>query len=980
MLVSVAFPSPDLQAQTATEKENPKTAPQVREVLSSYEGQNVVAVELAGRPEYEQLQLGSLIVQKPGEPFSQAKIDQTMAALKRSGKVEDVELEIRPQADGVRVMFVLQPAIYFGIYTFPGVRRFPYSRLLQVSDYPPRGAYSRLDVDNAKSALTTFFQRNGFFAASIFPRLQNDTVHGLVNVSFEAVLGRHAKFGSVVFKGAPPEIEPKLQDAVRSLHARIRAAAIRKGKPYSLPRIQRATQYLESRLISEDYLGARVELEHAEYDPASNRADLYFNVTGGTLAHVKIQGAHLWSWTRKRLLPVYEQSGLDPEIIQEGRQNLISHFQSKGYFDVQVTTRIESSSRGEDITYTVIKGQRHRVEDVDIRGNRSISEAKLRSHLKVKKAGFLPLLSRGQFSDQLVRQSVRGLEKVYRAEGFSSVQITPVVKRSRENVIVNFHVEEGPQDVVAALQLKGNQSVPLEKLAPDGLKVVQGQPYSAKKVDEDRNQIIAQYLRLGYLNASFRALASKIGNDPHRLAVTYQITEGPRVIIDSVVLLGAQATRPSLVRQTVRLKTESPLREDDLLSAESRLYTLGIFDWAQIDPRRQITTQTTEDVLVKLHENRKNEIRYGFGFEVIKRGGSIPSGTAALPGLPPVGLPSTFKSSEKTFWGPRGTFQYTRHNFRGLGESLTFAVLGARLVQRAGVSYTDPFFAGAFWSANVLASIERNSENPIFTSRAGQFGLQVQRDLNAAGNKTLALRYDFRKTLLTNLLIPDLVVPEDRNLHLSTLAAAYSFDTRDNPLDAKKGMYQTVDFDMNLRAIGSSVNFARLRAQVAHYQDLHAGIVWANSLRIGLAEPFAGSRVPVSELFFSGGGSTLRGFSLNGAGPQRSVPVCSDPANPSSCSQIQVPVGGKQLFILNSEFRFPVPLKKGLGLVAFYDGGNVYQHIGFNGFIRDYSNTVGVGLRYKTPFGPVRVDLGHNLNAPPGIKSTQIFITLGQAF
>jgi outer membrane protein insertion porin family len=980
VLLFVAFASSSFQAQTASENDNPKTAPQVKEVLSSYEGQKVVAVELAGRPDYEQLQLERLIVQKEGEPFSQAKIDQTMTALKSSGKVEDVELEIRPQADGVRLMFVLQPAIYFGIYTFPGVRRFAYSRLLQVSDYPPRGAYSRLDVDNAKTSLTTFFQRNGFFDARVSPKLENDAANNLVNVSFETALGRHAKFGQIVFKGAPPEIEPKLQDAIRSLRARARAVAIRKGKPYSLIRIQKATQYLESRLISEDYLGARVELDHAEYDRASNRADVYFNVTGGTLAHVRVQGAHLWSWTRKKLLPMYEQSGLDPEIIQEGRQNLISHFQSKGYFDVQVTTRTEAAPKGQNIIYTVAKGQRHRVEDVDIRGNRSIPESQLRAQLKVKKAGFLPFVSRGQFSDQLVRQSVRGLEKVYRAEGFSNVKISPEVKRSRDNVTVNFHVEEGPQDLVATLQVKGNQTVPLQNLAPDGLKVVGGQPYSAKRVDEDRNQIIAQYLRMGYLNASFRALASKVGNDPHRLLVTYQITEGPRVIIDSVAVLGAKVTRPALVRQTVRLKTESPLREDELLSAESRLYTLGIFDWAQIDPRRQITTQNTEDVVVKLHENRKNEIRYGFGFEVIKRGGSIPSGTVALPGLPPVGVPSTFKSSEKTFWGPRGTFQYTRRNFRGLGESLTLAVLGARLVQRAGISYTDPFFGGAFWSANALASIERNSENPIFTSRAGQFGLQVQRNLNAAGNKTLALRYDFRKTSLTNLLIPDLVAPEDRNLHFSTLAAAYSFDTRDNPLDAKKGMYQTVDFDMNLHAIGSSVTFARLRAQVARYKDLHAGIVWANSIRIGLAEPFAGSRVPVSELFFSGGGSTLRGFSLNGAGPQRTVPVCSDPTNPSTCSQIQVPVGGKQLFILNSEFRFPLPIKKGLGFVAFYDGGNVYQHIGFNGFIRDYANTVGVGLRYNTPVGPVRVDLGHNLNAPPGIKSTQIFITLGQAF
>ncbi|HEY1270765.1 MAG TPA: BamA/TamA family outer membrane protein, partial [Terriglobales bacterium] len=325
--------------------------------------------------------------------------------------------------------------------------------------------------------------------------------------------------------------------------------------------------------------------------------------------------------------------------------------------------------------------------------------------------------------------------------------------------------------------------------------------------------------------------------------------------------------------------------------------------------------------------------------------------------------------------------QYTRNNFRGLGETVTVALLGARLIQRIGVSYADPFFAGAFWNSTVTASAERNSENPIFTSRIGDFGFQVERKLNAAETKHLSFRYGFRETSLANLLIVDLVPPPDRRLHLSTLAAAYSFDTRDNPLDATRGKYQTVDFDMTMKAIGSSVNFARVRAQVAHYKKLtQSGIVWANSLRIGIATPFANSRVPVSELFFSGGGSTLRGFPLNGAGPQRAVQVCGDPADPATCSQIQAPQGGHELFIMNSEFRFPLPIKKNLGLAVFYDGGNVFRNVGFGGFGSDYSNTLGLGLRYKTPVGPVRVDLAHNLNAAPGIKATQLFITLGQAF
>ena len=279
---------------------------------------------------------------------------------------------------------------------------------------------------------------------------------------------------------------------------------------------------------------------------------------------------------------------------------------------------------------------------------------------------------------------------------------------------------------------------------------------------------------------------------------------------------------------------------------------------------------------------------------------------------------------------------------------------------------------------------ERNSENPIFTSRYGDFGLQVQKPLNKTKDKTLTLRYDYRRTSLANLLIPQLVPPEDLNVRLSSLGAAYSYDTRDNALDAKKGFYETAEFNLYLKGIGSDVDFARLRGQYAYYKQIGAGIVWANSLRIGLAQPFSGSRVPTSELFFSGGGSTLRGFSLNNAGQQRDVQVCSSDASP--CSLIKVPSGGRQLLIINSELRIPVPItfpspiNRNLGFAAFYDGGNVFPSVGFHHFAPIYSNSVGIGLRYATPLGPVRVDLGHNLNVIPGIKPWQIFITLGQAF
>lgn len=954
-------------------KEPAQTAPQVKSVVPTYEGQNVSSVEIAGRPGLNIAELQPLLVQKAGEQFSQQKINQTIAALQT--RFQNVQLQVFPDIRGVRVLLVIEPGMYFGMYHFPGaVEKFPYSRLLQVAKYPPEGPYSDTDVRNASRSIQRFSQQQGYFRTQVKPEVIPDPAHGLVNVTFHTTLGKKADFGEIVIQGTTPEQAKKLKDNLKGIMARLKGSAIRPGKGFSHKTIQNAQQRLESTLMSDGYLSAQVKLLGANYDPETNRADIAFEVKTGPIVKVDIQGAHVWSWTKKKLLPVYDQVGVDPEIVQEGRRNLVSFFQKKGYFNANVSVDTRQEPKGESIIYRVEKGPRHKVGEVSVAGNQSLSDKELMPSVAVKEGGFL---SHGSYSEKLVQQSVKNLEAIYKAAGFSTVQVTPQVSRKDEDLVVTFRVDEGPRDVVEKLDIVGNATMPAEQLAPKGLKLAPGQPYSQKLADEDRTQIMTQYLNAGYLNATFRETVALADKQKHRLIVTYHIQEGPRVTTNSVVQVGAKDTRPSFISRTADLKAGTPLTEEEMLSSESRLYEPGIFDWAEVDPRRQITTQNREDVIVKVHEAKPNSITYGGGFEVINRGGSVPSGTVAVPGIPPVGVSKNFKTSEKTFWGPRGHVEYTRRNVRGKAETITLSALAGRLDQRGGFTFQDPHFRSTNWASTFAISGEHDSTNPIFTSRFAESSFQLQRDLSGDRTKNLFLRYTYRQTGLTRLLIPELIPTQDQHVRLSTLAASFIRDTRDNALDAHKGIYESFELGLTPEALGSSVSFARLLAQTAYYKQIPAGIIWANSLRVGFEKPFSGSHVPVSEAFFSGGGSTLRGFPLNGAGPQRAITACGDPADTSTCSLINVPTGGNQLLILNSEFRIPVPIKKGLGVVGFYDGGNVFRTIGFHG---QYTNTVGFGIRYATPVGPVRIDIGHNLNAPPGIKATQYFITLGQAF
>jgi outer membrane protein insertion porin family len=182
---------------------------------------------------------------------------------------------------------------------------------------------------------------------------------------------------------------------------------------------------------------------------------------------------------------------------------------------------------------------------------------------------------------------------------------------------------------------------------------------------------------------------------------------------------------------------------------------------------------------------------------VINRGGSIPSGTVALPGLPVVGLNKNFKTSQKTFYGPRALIEYTRKDLWGRAETLTVNALGSRLDQHGQIVFTDPYFLGSNWAQSVNIGGEHDEQNPIFTSLIGQTGYQLQRALNQDKTSNLFLRYNYSQTGLTNLLIPELVPPSDRHVRLSTLSATYVRDTRDFQLDAHKGIYETFEADFN---------------------------------------------------------------------------------------------------------------------------------------------------------------------------------------
>jgi outer membrane protein insertion porin family len=953
---------------------------------AGFEGRTVARVDIAVGPSESPEAFRPLIEQKAGKPFSVAEIQKSVAALQATQKFSQVQVSIEPEETGLSILFILQPASYVGVISFPGaMNALPYTRLLQAVNIPEQTPYFEDLLSQGQEALVSFLHQEGYFRARVEPGIERDDPHRIVNLIFRTELGERAKVGTVSLEGVPGQEATDILRGLGSLWSKLKRRSLTPGQTYSPERIQKATNYIHNYVRGENRLAATVRYLSPEYDTETNRAHLTFRINPGPLILVRVRGAHVSSGTLRNELPIYGEESVDQDLADQGQRGLVNYFQSKGYFDVKISSQFNRQPGRVTIEYAVQQGPRFGVNGVRFEGNRYFDEERLKAVSAVKGGrSFLGYtFTRGKFNNALVRKSVDALTALYKNDGFADVSIHPEMKETGKRVQVTFEIAEGLQDRVGSLHVEGNRTQPVRVLSGgQPLNLEPGKPYSQHALEMDRNQILATYFDLGYLNAGFRPEVTPSPQNPHVMNVVYTITEGPQGHINAVVPVGEKVTRPSFLREMTEADVSKgkPLSQGKFFTAESDLYKLNIFDWVSVKPLQPISNQTQDEVLVKVHESKRYTMDIGGGLEVIPRSGNIPVGTVALPGLPVIGLGSKFTVSQKSFWGPRFSFSLARHNMMGRAETATISTVMSRLDQSGLFTYADPRLGGSTWSSLLTLSGERTTENPLYTAVLGQGSFQVDKSLDARRTKNVILRYSFERTDLSNLLIPDLVLPQDQRVRLSTVSAEYVRDTRDNPLDAHHGVYQTFDFGVTPTAFGSSANFFRFLGQSAFYIPVRPWLTWANDFRLGFAIPFAGSAVPLSERFFSGGADSLRGFPINGAGPQRPVQVCSNPSDASTCTLISVPIGGDMLFIFNSEARFPLPLISHLGGVFFYDGGNVYNNVNLHQWIDDYTNTVGAGLRYHTPVGPIRFDVGYRLTSIPGVRAVQYFVTVGQSF
>jgi outer membrane protein insertion porin family len=989
----------------------------------------------------------SALVVQVGKPLDKEAVASSIRTLYLTGDYANIKAVSVPEGNGVRVDFVVQDNLFINQVIVEGLKPPPSdSSAVAAMQLTLGQTYYPRDIDDAMARLLDTLRDEGLYQAKVQPELRPFPATRQIDVIAHVNSGARVKVGKIDLLNNSEYREGELLAKLK----------FKPGMTLTSARLQSGVERIRKFLLKTGHLSGRVSVRRGDYDAASNTLPLTMEVTEGPLVRVQVAGAKFSKGDLKKMIPIYQEGSVDTDLLEEGKRNLRERLEREGYFDATVDYTVVSKNvesgktdwKGaeETITYKVQRGDRHKLLRIEFNGNHYFSSELLRSRLNISPSS---LFVRPRFSRRLLDADVDSMKNLYGANGFLSAKVAGQVLDNFEgkpgDLVLRFNIEEGKQTLVSGLEIEGEKVISEDEIR-SVIGSLPGQPYSDINVATDRDNILALYFNQGFPNASF---SSNVEADPkanpeyekpipevagHRdeedkekenavyeiqrsqpMKLMYKIAEGEQIRVKRLLLAGFNHTRQRVIRREVQVKPGQPLREGQVVESQQKLYNLGIFNRVTIEPQNANGTDPEKDVVVLVEEAKRYTIAYGGGFEVQR-------------------LSSTTDPTGGEFQAaPRGIFEISKQNVTGRADTLALKLRGSTIQGRALLVYSVPnTFNVSSLSFQATTYVEKTQDINTFSQTRYEGNLQLTQKYSSRAS--LLYRYTFRKVNVNDLNIPEQEVPLfNQPTLVSEFSATWFRDTRDNPADATKGSFNTADVGVADTALGSSASFLRIFVQNSTYTPITKNWSFARSIRLGILQPYRNTVslsfpaqdttpppqvIPLPERLFGGGGTSLRGFALNQAGPRDSL--------------TGFPVGGQALLITNQELRFPLKLPfigTSLGGALFYDGGNVYSRLSritlrwkppqpvfktaypgrepgrFNptqclynctNELNYFSHTVGFGLRYATPVGPIRIDMGYELNQPifvipcrsgapfcqqgTRLNRFQIFFNLGSSF
>jgi outer membrane protein assembly complex protein YaeT len=971
--------------------------------MSAWEGLPVRGIAYEGVAASRLEPLPEHLAVAVGKPLRSEDLERSLRQLYATGLYDTIEVAGARSGDGVELVFRGTARTFIGMVSVYGAKGVNVNtQLLSASRLTAGTRFTEARLDHALELMRQILAQNGFYSPTITQKLTRHADQQLVDIDLDVNSGVQARVGTVTVTG----------DSGMSSETFRRYAHLRTGAHVDHDTGSRALAGVLKHYRSEQRLQAEIKLEGEQYDAGTQRVNFKFSVSRGPVIKVQVEGASLSEERVRRLIPIFEEGAVDDDLLNEGNRRLRDYYQRLGYFDVKVQHELKNENADLVVVgYRISLGPRRRVARVSLEGNHYFDTDTLMDLLSVHAADVLD--RHGAYSQALVAADVSALEGVYQDNGFQQVKVTPgtstpeTMSADETNITaqsakteagtaplsVVYHIAEGPQERVGAVEIEGNNHIEAAQLRPL-MNTIAGQLYSPGNLARDRDALLTMYLTHGFAQVHVDVSEHKEAKDAEMTDVAFHITEGPQTFVRDVVLSGLYYTRPDTVKRAITLHPGDPLNETALTDTERNLYEYGLFNEVQAVVENPAGAATSKTVLLQMTEARRWSLTYGFGFEAqtgtpqYNCGGVIASGSKCNP-------------NGKTGVSPRVLGILTRNNLFGKEQSLSLQGNYGLLEQKVNLLFQIPRFEGnRNYGLTFSGGYANSLDVTTYVASSLQIGARLTENFLKPGSvlskaNTFVYEFDFRRVKVeaSSLQVaPSEIQEESTAERVAGPGLTWIRDTRDSPMDAHRGTYTSVQEFLSAREFGAQTQFNRLDISNSSYYSFdHGKYVLARNTRYGQERSFGTAseeQIPLPERLFAGGTTSLRGFGTNAAGPR-------DP-------ETGYPVGGAGALTNSTELRLPPPMLPWFGdtlsFVLFHDMGNVFTNAGdawasllrvrqpdraacesttvptnlvttatglqgpcsFNYF----SHAIGIGLRYHTPAGPIRLDFSYNLNPP----------------
>jgi outer membrane protein insertion porin family len=618
-----------------------------------------------------------------------------------------------------------------------------------------------------------------------------------------------------------------------------------------------------------------------------------------------------------------------------------------GYYLAEVTATPEKRAGNEiRIVFRINEGNKVLIKTITFEGNKFFSARKLRGFMQTKQKWFLSwITSAGTYKEDILKNDVNIIADHYYNNGYVNVKVgEPQVKllADKSGLLVTISIVEGDQFKTGSLDFKGDLLEQKEVLAKK-VKLVPGQVFSRAVLREDVFALTDLYADKGYAFTNVSPL-SKIDPDKKTVDITFDFEKGDKVYIERINITGNSKTRDKVVRREFKLAEGSLYSSTALKKTKQNINNLGFFEEINISQAKG-----SADNKLNLNAEVKEKSTGTF---------SIGGGYSSLDGI--IGQASVQQS-----------------NFLGLGlKAVLSGSLGGK-TQTYTLGLTDPYFLDTKWTLG--GDIYRSDRDYIdFTRRVTGADIKGGYPLTDELNTFWMYKYEVKDIFnLSTALNDNPNLLTESSGKLSSLYGSLTLNTTDYRLDPSKGFVGTLSAEY--AGIGGDQKFVRFIGESAYFIPFKWNTVFSLRGTMGYIMR-NGNDISIDEKFFLGGINTLRGFSSRSVSPFVNVATHSIENGLVTPGTTNVFLGGTKEAIFNAEYVFPIIKEANIKGLVFVDAGNAYGP--GQSFFSTVRASYGLGFRWYSPMGPLRLEYGIPVNPRPGIdnKSGKLEFSIGGFF